>query len=419
MKKILRNLRGKRGFTLLECIIAIAVFAALTLVVMAMLTYARNEAVNANETEENLTLLIENVISDDTQKKYYDGSDVLSLQVGSTGQTFDISYNVIDGYKNFIVCSGCGYHADNTVFMVDTKQEDFVQTTAFVCPKCGASNNVHLTCLECNSKGLHTDKNSFQYIPTTGGFYCLDCGSSNVREDGSNDLVVNEEQLSVNGLTANAVVYGGVPALPVDDTATTENEREIAISNKLDFSSLTPTATSLDKGGLVTKDSDINLSMEVKYKVEGNQTVPGTYTMKLSRPSVSSGGAELANFVVRVKLPPYYRLINCQEINSSLTDGLVRVRHSDADDAAIGTEAWIDFYFTENLYDITAEFQFVNYKSGHSFDYDYATGTGASMAGHGLVGHWFGANLTTYSMPTGEDVHPKEISANFNLTKKK
>jgi len=428
MKKILRNLKGKKGFTLLECIIAIAVFAALTLVVMAMLTYARNEAVNANETEENLTLLIENVISDDSQKKYYDGSDVLSLEIGDgSGDSFDISYNLIDGYKNFIVCqaAGCGYHADNTVFMLDTKQEDFVQTDALVCPKCGHENYIELTCQDCLNKGDHNDINKFKYIPTTGGFYCLECGISNVRDQVSADLLVSKEQLSVKGMVANAVVYGGVPAT-ADDSSTPENEKEIAISNMLEFNYLTVSPTAIEKTTEVERkaedgDSDVNVNVNLTYEVKGNQTVPGVYKLKVSKPSITSHGTSVSeNFSVRIMLPPYYRLVNLQEVDSSLTDGLVRVAgDTDPDTAARGEQSWIDFYFTSGHTDVTAEFQLINYKSGHSFDYDYATGTDVSMAGHGLVGHWFGANVTNYTMPSSEEkVHPKELTANFTLTKK-
>ena len=42
MKNLFRRLNGRKGFTLVECLIAIAVFAALTMVVFAILTNARN-----------------------------------------------------------------------------------------------------------------------------------------------------------------------------------------------------------------------------------------------------------------------------------------------------------------------------------------------------------------------------------------
>jgi len=415
MNNLFKRLKGRKGFTLLECIIAIAVFAALTLVVMAMLTYARNEAVNANQTEEDLTKLIENVISDDTQKKYNGDSEVLHLTVGSEADTFDISYNVIDGYKNFVVCPVCGEHADNTVFMGVTKQEDFIQTTQYVCPK--DESHVFVTtlrCEECGSTGTHTDTTAYQYIPSTGGYYCLACGSSNVRDPASVEKVISEEKLSVNGLVANAVVYGKVePNDPADASA---YQKLVSFSNIAYDGTNARQETTVDAanqvGGVVTITS-------IEYTAPRDQIVPGTYTMTVQRTTPS---AMLTDNCVTIQLPPYYR-INVLKETTGDTSGVKHVLSSDPDDAPIGKNGWLKLDFTKGVTSITVDFQLTNYKSGYSFDFDYnsddALAQSSTLNDHGLIGYWFGQQAQIQGSYTGDSVYPTSIrsSSAFSITK--
>lgn len=428
MKKFLRRLNRRKGFTLLECIIAIAVFAALTLVVMAMLTYARNEAVNANETEENLTVLIENVIGDDTQKKYYAGSDYLSLSVEGQTKPFDVSYNVIDGYKNYIECrhvdpvtgTACEYHNDNTEFMGDIKQEEFVQTNPFVCPKCGANNTIELQCQECLATGYHNNPIAFQYIPSTGGFYCMSCGSANVRDPKSMERVVDEELLSVNAMVANGVVYGKVAA-NVNDPGTPEDDRGKLIECYAMDASTLQTFTSP-----LTLSADSNIYFNISYTSNESQTIPGVYTMTVSKPTVKMevGGTEttLDTFCLRVKMPPYYKIIGLKEISGGGVIG-PNIVCSEADDAPMGKDGYIDFKFEAASSSLQAQFQLVNYKSGHSFDYDYAAeslfdaGAAANLDGHGLAGHWFGATVTPNGITVTKNQHPTSVASSVAITK--
>ena len=61
MKNFLKRLNGRKGFTLVECIIAVAVFAAMTLIVFMILMNARAEAQKAIKTEEDFRKEMRNI----------------------------------------------------------------------------------------------------------------------------------------------------------------------------------------------------------------------------------------------------------------------------------------------------------------------------------------------------------------------
>ena len=173
MKNFIRRLERRKGFTLIECLIALTVFAALTLVVFAILTNARMATVQANDTEENLTKLINNVVSDESFVRYSaaNADDMLTLKLSTGGTDFRVSYSEIDGYKNYVLCptAACQHFADNTEFMDSADKESFAQTK-YKCPKCSTEITQVLVCEECGNKADHTDKTSFTYIPSNGGY---------------------------------------------------------------------------------------------------------------------------------------------------------------------------------------------------------------------------------------------------------
>ncbi len=223
MKNFFNRLKGRKGFTLVECIVAIAVFAAMTMIVFMILTNARNEAVRANDTEEDLSQLIENVISDEVYKSY-DATDYtqLSLKIqdasgSDTGKTFDITYETTDGYKNFVICPICDHFANNSEFMNGVLPEAFDQTNAYTCPKDTAHVFYQtLECQDCLTTGLHNDTSKFLYLPNTGGYQCLTCQRTAVKGDNIEARVVDDAMMSINGFYPNAILYGKIPAPPAD-----------------------------------------------------------------------------------------------------------------------------------------------------------------------------------------------------------
>ncbi|MCM1335084.1 MAG: prepilin-type N-terminal cleavage/methylation domain-containing protein, partial [Eubacterium sp.] len=200
----MKQIRGKKGFTLVECIIAIAVFGLLSLVVFMILTNASVRAAKASESEENLAQLIENVVGDETYKKYDSSSPTMNLIIDNdSSKTMTVSYNVISGYKNFIECNptgsdpSCGRQANFTDFMSSSpttltpvSSANFnVDSDYLVCPECGkAQQPIRLRCPDCGLTGVHTQTQSgtsnklFNYLKATtgGGFECSACGSTAV-----------------------------------------------------------------------------------------------------------------------------------------------------------------------------------------------------------------------------------------------
>ena len=153
MIKKISQLKRRKGFTLVECIVAIAVFALLTAVILMILVNAQTQATRSKESEEDLNNLIENVVGDDTYKKYIaENSKTLTLNFNG-GKTFDITYDTVAGYKNYVKCNpknsatSCGYVGNNTDFMGGKSVADFLSAgDEYKCPKCG---EVVVQTLEC------------------------------------------------------------------------------------------------------------------------------------------------------------------------------------------------------------------------------------------------------------------------------
>ena len=78
MKKMMKALHGKKGFTLIECVIAIAVFAALTGMVLMIMSQTIQLSKKATDAETDLNKLVENVVQDSTNNTFGADSNGLS-----------------------------------------------------------------------------------------------------------------------------------------------------------------------------------------------------------------------------------------------------------------------------------------------------------------------------------------------------
>ena len=375
MKNIFKRLHRRKGFTLIECIVALAVFAALVLVVFAILTNARVVSKNANETEENLTLLVGNVVDDETYRKYTSDTEVLNLNISGAGTgTFKISYNEIDGYKNFILCPNCGEFTDNISFMpAGTKQENFTQTTKYKCPTCkDASGNEYefeceLKCDDCDNEGKHTDTTKFTYVPLSGGFYCNACGGLSVKDKNVNEKVASEMDLVVTGMIPNAIKYGDVP------------------QGGAEFDKFSVESSS---GTQLTPDY---YNVDLEYNSSSNMSLPGTYEL-----SVSANGSELSgltDLTITIPLPKYYNVVDFKvPSNGTATYSNYNAATDEAGYIKISG-------CTNSSYSHSVEFRLANFKSGISFEDDYNGTSDADNNGtyeiadyekQGLGGYWFG-----------------------------
>ncbi len=395
MYKLINRLNKRKGFTLVECIVAVAVFAAMVLLVFAILTRARVEAENANKSEEDLTILIDNVVGDETYKKFkaetdpVTGNQINSMQLNiggsaTSGKTFDITYNVIDGYKNFVECPNtlaggvpCGHFADNTDFMTMAK-EDFASSGTpadYVCPSCGYTFAQTLVCEECGNTASHKTSGTgtgFTYLPATASFACNSCGSAAVKGVGIDEKVASGETMSVSGILPNAIAYGKV-------TPFTDKSEIISIEN----------------AGGACDGGSVNVSID--YVASSNQSIPGTYTLSVT--TTASGlpaGISLSDpFTVYMKLPPHYVVSN---YNTTMTAGTFNVPPA-TNGSASNDPVILEFNYTSPG-TFTVKFQLVNYKSGFSYEYDYNTNT---SGGRGLAEHWFGFNPTITNDPNAPE----------------
>ncbi len=422
MNKLFNRFKKRKGFTLVECIVAVAVFAVMVLLVFAILTRARLEAQNASQSEEDLTTLIDNVVGDETYKKFKsevgaDGKQVNSMQlaiagncIGSTGETFDITYNIVDGYKNYVLCSnpdckdknGDPYFADNTNFMFDTSTGELVSVSEkefdlsnsnhkYICPNCQTAVTQTLVCEDCTVSGNYNDSDMFTYIPSTGGYFCNNCGGTSVKGNDIDEKVVSDSKMSISSVVPNAIRYGDVAPPASED-----------LFRYMDNS----TGATPDEDGI-----DGRIDAYLEYNASANMSVPGTYTLRLVVPNSGylPSGVDDGDFTVKFQFPQHYMIYIDDEGSSlgNLSNSASAYRQGDS--TTNNGELHVKLNMPGTY---TIKFQLVNYKSGFSFEYDYNDTTTPSKAG--LAGYWFQVNPTIDIDPASG--HIKKSTASFTLT---
>lgn len=407
MKKQMLLFRRK-GFTLIECLIAIAVFGAMTMIVFMILTHARTQTVEANKSEEDLSNLIENVMGDETYKRYnaanhVGDNDVLSLVVddSSISDSFKVSYNVIDGNKNFVKCpnAACGYYANNTDFMLEpdvngtfksVSKTDFEQGDKYICPKCQEEFYDNLLCEDCAASGARNDTNKFSYLTTTGGYVCKSCGGTAVRHTSYSDgTATGDASMSVSGIVPNAIRYGKVdPKSVVKSGVTVERKTEDLFKYN----------NSMTGGG--------EIYFSLSYAASTNSSLPGTYTLTIRGADVPADATDGSGYYeMVVDLPPHYVVKNFQKASGSAElSNLVNGDSSSQNcKLCLKTNMNGNSQFT---------FQLVNYKSGFSFEYDYNDTSDSSECG--LAGYWFGVTPSSISRDDADYVKTSSASATVN-----
>lgn len=388
MIKNLIQLKRRKGFTLVECIVAIAVFALLAAVILMILVNAQTQAQKSRESEEDLNNLIENVVGDDTYKKYSsESSNTLTLYFNGSNE-FNITYDTIAGYKNYVKCdpvdtskTSCGYVGNNTEFMSGMTVAQFLSTNGkYKCPQCGEEVKQTLVCEGCLNEGNYYDTSKFICSSTTGSYSCLECGGGSVKGKGIDEAITADANFRVSGLTANSIRYG-----------------------KVDFPEETKTLIQQKDSSNNIVDTTCTVTIEYEHKND-NLTLPGVYTMTFSGIDSSVSG-------LTFYLPPWYVIgslktpagssytavahqtdLSKQNITGTVKPGLSSIEITPTTGSFMGN--------------VTLSFTLTNYKNGYSFDYDYrqpydedgnGSVTGDEMQAHGLIGYWFriGKNRST------------------------
>ena len=167
---VMKKLIAKKGFTLVECVIAIAVFAVMAGMILFIVGNAVTTSKKAREQEKNMNGLVDNIVQDQSPKRYgeYD-SDVLNMKFsynGTNGKDFSMTYSTIDGYKNYVQCPICAYHGKGGLFTI----QDFMTVAAH-------ASTQYQDEFSANSSVDTLYKPSHWFDPTTMYMQCPDCGT--------------------------------------------------------------------------------------------------------------------------------------------------------------------------------------------------------------------------------------------------
>lgn len=380
MKSLFKRLKERKGFTLVECIVAIAVFAAFCLMVMMIIAGAQRESKAAYDTEEELNTLIDNVMEDDIDRRYNSSSTkTLNMSFSGSGSgNFAITYDVVDGHKSYLVCDSCGYFGPHAEFCPNGLNEHFSQTGMnYACPMCDHQPvKVTLECADCKVSGSYTNTSLFTYQKTSGNYVCVSCGGASVSSQEIASELFENTNLSVSGMAPNAIRYGSVEkpsynaAVAVTDDSGAANDKAKATVNV----NYTPYSTN-------------NLAQPGTYTVIiGSITKPDPVTVK------DNNGNDVQKNVqtkVAIGLPNGYYVEDLKVDGSANVPTNVMLVQPGYSDGKKGSLVWTS---TDTDVDVTFTFKLVNYKTGFSFDYDYQQVPNASGTGYetgGLARYWF------------------------------
>ena len=395
MKKIMKALHSKKGFTLVECVIAIAVFAALTGMVLMIMSQTIQLSKKSSDAETDLNNLVENVVQDSSKKTY--GADSKTLEMSFEGNPFYMSYTTVDGYKNYIKCPECGELANNTDYMAyiyDTStyanaaDKNFKvcywyditnsETNELRCPHCyNASagtgiitpSELRLYCLSCSECDVSDSKTSagvlkFNFNRFSGGYTCSACGNGNVVQavetsPGLYEPITKEataqDALMVSGMASNAVRYNDLGQFP-----TSQQVEEL----------MTISTNSSGKPKFKT---------DWTYKPNKNLSIPGIYTLTLDVDGVINSGDTAT---VTIYLPTGYAFTKCIGTTADGNGDHPLAVFKGKTTPKPSSFLQITGIQSGHQHNIIVKFQLTNYENNNSFESDYVNDGG-------LMEYWF------------------------------
>lgn len=428
----MKRFYNKKGFTLIECLIAIAVFAVMSSMVLVIISNAIQTAKKSAEAETELNSLVEYVEDNETIRKYTADSSVLKMRFDGNDLNYSVTYNNVSGYRNYIQCPypDCGYIANNTDFMyhiMDTKcYQKFVQAQGGTDPyKIG-----NYFCPDDNAAGYSMTKTpgitaleSGDNIDYLKKYWCPKCGR----------MLYRNSDVSAGHYAANKLKCYSCPNLasPYDDNqagktgfhydqascsfycnacgsddvmeqgtgerigAASEFSVNGMYANAIRYGSVEQPSDSVAKGLVSGKNADDDTALSkftVGFTVSNySPTVPDVYTWTFYNYPT---GVTKANF--KIKMPAGYTI---PLKAGSTTDYNITTSQC----SAVWLPATNEIEVTDAQLNATIKFSFVNTVSSLPFESDYAKDGG-------LMKYWFkvdkshGATTSHFDVPrTGLD----------------
>ncbi len=399
-----RHIFKNKGFTLVECIVAIAAFAVITSMVMMILAGTATTQQKSMKAEADLNQLVENVVRDDSAQKFdTDTSKTLLMSVGGSTINFSMTYNSISGYKNFVVCPGCNKTLNNIDFMTcvydpaSTANARYVtdialnpshqsykacfwfdpKTDDYVCPDCGktfkaystSGDSTELWCEDCQSLLGASD---FTFDHYNGGFSCNKCGSSRVSDKKVKTENSTDSPFSVGNMQANAIRFGKLK----------ENK---------------PEADEIKTFMVMSDSENKNFHASLSYNPNTKVTLPGTYKLQIDSYNIGDATA-----TIKIEMPPCY-ICDVVRTSQSCDGAVVTEGRRHADISVMPPDKYDDYtdHTVITISNITTkdtgtsfwfEFKLTNYENNNSFEEDYKSDGGLSK-------FWFGWSTSNCSYP--------------------
>ncbi len=395
MKKI--NLKKPKGFTLVEVVIAIAVFAIMTIMILMIMQSAVKTSKKASDDEYNLNGLVENVVRDDSAKRYgeYDSSEFkMAFAKGDTvssgaSENYTVTYSTVDGHKNYVVCPYCSHMENNIAFMASavynsveykaaiTADPSIEQkyrlsywfnplTMNYVCPACEKTidlgTDLEFICEGCENSGPIRSGGSlnFTFDSRTGNFECGKCSGGNVKQVGIDQKVSEDAALSVTGMSANSIRYS--------------NLKEPTEKDKLAIISF----AGRDSDNPLLEEEK-NFIVEITYD-NTNKSKNVVYKMKFSNFNLKSGEGAID---MTILFPGSY-ILEVKNQSTSIEDKIINYGSLNYMDSEQESSIKLSGLTRENVgSDFWIEFTLKNYVNSNPFEYDYAEEGG-------LLTYWFG-----------------------------
>lgn len=416
MKKL--KLNSSKGFTLVECIIAIAVFAIMTSMVLMIMASTVKMSKKASESEAGLNQLVQNVVQDSSNKTYWNptthakSADSKTLEMAFSGAysaDFAISYSTVDGARNMFRCPSCGYEANNNEFFAylytnaaytgaeDDDKKNFKISHWFdpntpgrdyyECPQCLAKtyvSSVDYKCISCERTGA---ANTFNYDNINGGYSCPACNSGKVVElDATSGLPINQDMVNsnndfkVSSIQSNAIRYASI--------------EEPDAAKRAAFMSL-------------TSPSADGFNFNLSYTPSTTPQAAGIYTLTISSftnlndGDISSVSITLPGAYKCTLLPLSGTTCNITDFVYDATDGVTASVSDSVDFKDTSEYSTLNFTNIKHNQSYVVKFTLTNYKNNQSFEDDYDSEGG-------LMKFWYGSSGSSinYTVPPPEPSTP-------------